>query len=482
MSNPGTADPPLPTLARNAIGLPAATFQGITHMAPAAGVILGIAFIAGSAGAGLPLAFLLGMIICLLIAFSINQLARHLPSAGGYYTYVSRALSPRIGFMTGWLYFLYDPLIPNLCTLTVSVYFSSAVQQLFGLNIPWWVYASVVFLGLGALTYAGISPSIRTAIAFTLVEIVITMAMSLAIFFKYGLTGHDLAAGFTFAGIPKGFSGIAFGLIFSVLSYTGFESTVPLAEETKNPRFNIAWATVFSVIVVGVYYVIFSLATTVGWGPAATIRTLATANTPFVTLAHNIAGGVGVAFLTLALMNSGWGCSLAGQNAVIRVFYKMGKVGVLPRALAQIHPRFKTPHVAVIFQTVVNFVVMIILGVTLGPLNGFGLLGTMITVGLLFVYGAGMISVPVFYRREHPSETNVFLTYVFPIVGTLLLIPILYASVYPAPAFPLNLSPYVDLVWFLIGIAVLVFLSRTRPAELEAGAQEIFVETVGEVE
>ncbi|HEX4214484.1 MAG TPA: APC family permease [Candidatus Dormibacteraeota bacterium] len=481
MSNPGTAAPQ-PTLARNAIGLPASTFQGITHMAPAAGVILGIAFIAGSAGAALPLAFFLALIICLLISFSINQLARHLPSAGGYYTYVSRSISPKIGFLTGWLYFLYDPLIPNLCTLTVAVYFSSAVQQLFGLNIPWWAYAGVVFLGLGALTYIGISLSIRTAIVFTVVEIVITMAMSLAIFIKYGVTGHDAIQSFTLAGVPKGVSGIAFGLIFGVLSYTGFESTVPLAEETKNPRFNIAWAAVLSVLVVGVYYVIFAFATTVGWGPAAAIKTLSTANTPFVTLAHNVAGGVGVAFLTLALMNSGWGCSLAGQNAVIRVFYKMGKVGVLPKALGRIHPRFKTPHVAVIFQTVLNFVVMIILGVTLGPLNGFGLLATVITVGLLFVYAAGMISVPIFYRREHPNETNLFLTYVFPIVGTLLLIPILYASVYPAPAFPLNLAPYVDLVWFLLGIAVLVYLSRTRPAELEAGAQEIFVETVGEVE
>jgi hypothetical protein len=88
-----------------------------------------------------------------------------------------------------------------------------------------------------------------------------------------------------------------------------------------------------------------------------------------------------------------------------------------------------------------------------------------------------MIAVPIYYRREHPDEINIFLTYVFPIVGTLMLIPVLYASVYPPPAFPLNLAPYIDIVWILIGIATVVWLGRTRPTQLQAGAEAIFAET-----
>src|SRR5437762_12489868 len=98
-----------PSLRGNVVGLPASTFQGVSHMAPAAGVILGAGFIASSAGAAFPLAFGLAGLISLLISFSIFQMAKHLPSAGGYFTYVSRGINPKLGFLTGWVYFLYDP-------------------------------------------------------------------------------------------------------------------------------------------------------------------------------------------------------------------------------------------------------------------------------------------------------------------------------------------------------------------------------------
>jgi amino acid transporter len=472
----GTSAGPEPELKRDAVGIWGSIFQGITHMAPAAGVMTGIAFVANSAGAAIPLAFILAGIISLLIAMSINQMARHLPSAGGYYTYVSAGINPKVGFMTGWIYFLYDPLIPNLCTLVVATYFSATVNDLFGLNVPWWLYAIVVYLALGLITFLGITPSIRTAIAFTLIEVGITLAFSVALIATHGVSSNAVSKTFTLAGVPNGLSGLAFGMIFTVLSYTGFESTIPLAEETKNPRRTIARAAVLSVAMIIVYYTIFSFATVVGWGPDR-MDALIKDSAPYNTLANATWGKVGIALLTLALMNSSWGCSLAGQNAVVRVLYKMGQVGVLPRAFAAVHPRYQTPYIATFTMTGLSFLVLIVLGATLGPIQGFGLLATIISVGTIIVYALGMIAVPIYYRREHPDEINVFLTYVFPIVGTLMLIPVLYASVYPPPAFPLNLAPYIDVVWILIGIGTVLYLGRTRPRQLEAGAQAIFADT-----
>lgn len=465
-----------PELRRDVVGLFGSIFQGITHMAPAAGVMTGIGFVAASAGSAIPLAFILAGVISLLIAASINQMAKHLPSAGGYYTYVSRGINPRVGFMTGWIYFLYDPLIPNLCTLITAAYVSATVQDLFGFPVPWWLYAIVVYVGLGVISFLGIRPSIATAITFTTIEVGVTLVFSIALFATHGIGGHDLSSGFTLAGIPTGFQGLAFGMIFTVLSYTGFESTIPLAEETKNPRVNIARAAVLSVLFIIIYYAIFSFATVVGWGPDK-MGSLIKDSAPYNTLANATWGKVGIALLTLALMNSGWGCSLAGQNAVVRVLYKMGQVGVLPKAFASVHPRYKSPHVAILAMTVLSFVVLVVLGVSLGPVQGFGLLATMIGLGTILVYILGMIAVPIFYRREHPDEQNILLTYVFPIAGTLMLIPVIYASVYPPPAFPLNLAPYIDLVWILIGIGTVVWLNRTRPEQLQAGAEAIFVDT-----
>ncbi len=472
----GSTSGPEPALRRDAVGLWGSIFQGLTHMAPAAGVMTGIGFIASSAGAAIPLAFVLAGIVSLLIAMSINQLAKHLPSAGGYYTYVSRGINPRLGFMTGWIYFLYDPLIPNLCTLVVAVYVSATLSDLFGITVPWWLYAGVVYLGLGLITFLGIKPSIRTAITFTVIEVAITMAFSFVLIGVHGISGSDLQATFTLSGVPTGFSGLAFGMIFAILSYTGFESTIPLAEETKNPRLTVARAAVISVAMIIVYYTIFTFASVVGWGPGR-VSAMISDSAPYNTMGNFYWGKVGVALLTLALMNSSWGCSLAGQNAVVRVLYKMGQVGVLPKAFATIHPRYATPHIAIIAMTALSFVVTIGLGLWLGPINGFGLLATMISIGTILVYALGMIAVPIFYRREHPNEINIFLTYVFPIVGTLMLVPVLYASVYPPPAFPLNLAPYIDIVWILIGIGTVVWLGRTRPQQLQAGAQAIFADT-----
>ena len=86
-----------PSLARNAIGLPEVLFQSITHMAPAVATALSIGAATGFAGGITPLAVVFAMIAVLFTASSMAQLARHLPSAGGMYTYVGRGLGSFFG-------------------------------------------------------------------------------------------------------------------------------------------------------------------------------------------------------------------------------------------------------------------------------------------------------------------------------------------------------------------------------------------------
>jgi len=88
-------------LARGAIGLREVLFQSVTSMAPAGAVALSIAAGATYAGGALPLTVLLALIACLLVATSIGQLAKHLPSAGSIYTYPAEAIHPALGFLVG---------------------------------------------------------------------------------------------------------------------------------------------------------------------------------------------------------------------------------------------------------------------------------------------------------------------------------------------------------------------------------------------
>jgi amino acid transporter len=96
-------------LQSGALSFPEVLMQAISHIAPAVGIILSLQFLTELAGVTAPLAFLIGFFVILMLGISLTQLAKHLPSAGGYYYYVSRTVHPNAGFLTAWIYFLYDP-------------------------------------------------------------------------------------------------------------------------------------------------------------------------------------------------------------------------------------------------------------------------------------------------------------------------------------------------------------------------------------
>lgn len=100
-----------PGLRRNAVGLVPVLFQSIANMAPAAAVAFSILFAAPYAGGATPLAVLIGLGLCLLVAITIGQMAKHLPSAGGLYTYNARGLGTGFGFMVGWAFLLAEVVV-----------------------------------------------------------------------------------------------------------------------------------------------------------------------------------------------------------------------------------------------------------------------------------------------------------------------------------------------------------------------------------
>src|SRR5438874_4955645 len=125
------------TLKKDAIGLSEVLFQSITAMAPAAAVATALSPAIPFAGASLPLAVVLATVACALIASCIGQLAIHIPSAGGMYTYISRSLGARWGFMSAWIFLIAQPLLLPLVAIIWGPYAESLVQTLTGVDIPW---------------------------------------------------------------------------------------------------------------------------------------------------------------------------------------------------------------------------------------------------------------------------------------------------------------------------------------------------------
>lgn len=109
VANTNIADSPT-ELRRNAVGLAGVMMQALTDVAPAIAVLFTVQFTASQAGISMPAAYVGAFLIAIPIALVLCQLARRLPSAGGWYTYVSRGVHPRAGFIVAWLSFLYAPL------------------------------------------------------------------------------------------------------------------------------------------------------------------------------------------------------------------------------------------------------------------------------------------------------------------------------------------------------------------------------------
>ena len=472
-------------LERNAVGLAPTLFQSITHMAPAAAVAFSIIVGAQYAGGSLPLAVLFALVACLLVAISIGQLARHLPSAGGLYTYSSRGLHPYVGFLVAWGFILAEPIVAPLLYLIFGNELAANLNSHFGWPLWLWApFAVVAGLIVWFLTYRGIRLSTRTGVALGTFEIVVFAALALTLIIAAG--SHNTLSVFApNTGNDKGLGSVFPAMIYAILAFIGFEASAPLAEEAKNPRRTIPRAVFLSCLLIGLFYLFCYYAATVYFGPGRMAKDFIgfNNNDPWSGMAQAV-WGPGLVIVILAVLNSAIANSNAGANAATRVGYALARIGLLPSGLRRIHPRFRTPFVAVNVQAIGGIVLAVALGwATGGPINAFALLGTMATIVLVTIYILTNLSNLVFYLRERRSEFNLLLNGIVPIVGSLIFLPALIAAFGLDPfklgilplVPPSNLAPIIIGIWMVAGIALLIYFAVREPARI-TDTGRVFVE------
>ena len=484
--------PPHAGLARDAIGLREVFFQSVTHMAPAAAVAFSIIAGAGFAGGALPLAVILALVGCLLVAISIGQLAKHLPSAGSFYTYTSRGLHPYVGFLVAWGYAVVEPLVAPLLFLIFGHLIANTLHQEFGWNYgQWWwpaaLFAAVVVFLLG---YFGIRLSARTGTLLGLFEIGVFTALALWLVVKAGSANTLFVFGTKFATAKDftGFGGVVAGSIYTILAFIGFEAAAPLAEETRDPRRNIKLAVVYSCVGIGVFYVFTTYAAAVYFGPGkfGGFANFGGGN-PWDGLARAV-WGAGWFVVFLAIANSAIANSNAAANATTRTWYAMGRIRLLPRVFAHTHPRHQSPDVAVIAQFVVGVVLTLSLGAKYGPFpTAFILVATIDTAIIIAIYMLVDLACLFYYLREQRGEFNVLLHGLLPLAGIAAFVPAFFTAVgvgksvfsfvFPLPS-PYNLVGVVDGILMGVGVLYLIALALLAPARLRVTGR-VFVEEPG---
>ncbi len=403
-------------LRENAVGLPGMLMQGIATIGPSFAILASFVFIVGFAGLVTPWAFLFGGVLLGLQAVSAAQLAKVFPSAGGWYTWIARAFHPRAGFFAGVLFSVW---LPPVAALTMSflakTVLQPSIQAEYGVNIPWWVF---VIFGLALViyfAYQGISISEKALITTGAIEIVIMVALAVTALVSPG------PGGFSFAPLNPGNFGVAgnlfLGVVFSIFAFSGWESTGPLAEESKNPKRNVPIGLVGSVVVLMVYFTFVTWGYIVGIG-VKNVGSITNPNAafPVATLAQRVWGGAWV-LLLFALLNSAIALSIACFNGGTRTWYAMGRSGVLPAALGKVNPKRQTPINAIHLEVgvqVIAFVCVLIFEVT----NVFFSWANAITIGLVLMYILCNIGVVKYYLTEGRAQFNPLLHLTVPVVAS----------------------------------------------------------------
>ena len=451
------SSPPADTLRANALSFSSVLTQGITHIAPAMGLVVTVQFVTTMAGIASPLAYGIAFLIVLMLGVCLAQLALHLPSAGGYYTYVCRSLNPKAGFLAAWMFFLYDPLTAAVNLAYLGFLLQTTLRIEGHVHCPWYVIYVVFALLITLLIYRGIEISAAFVMWLTVIEVAIIIVLAIASLMHPGDGRLHLQDFVSFHQFKT--KGLYLAIVFSIFTFTGFEAIAPLAEETKDPRRTIPRAILAAITLMGAFFVFTSVAIITGWGNSHIDSFATSAENPVILLAKRLWGAAWI-FVLIAVINSILGAAISGTNAAIRVFFAMGRARSLPAALDRIHPRFRTPVNAIVLQTIITLTIGIAIGFWIGPDQEYYFLGITMTLVLIFIYSAGNIGVFFLYRRERPAEFSPMLHFVFPLLSTLSLVWVAYKSIVPLPDAPLRYAPVLVGAWLLAGVLVLLTVRR----------------------
>lgn len=476
------------------LGLPDVIAQSLSVIAPAMSGAFLTYLASTKAGGATPLAFLLGTLAMLAVGGTVAMFARSLSSAGSMYTYITRGAGNTLGFLGGWCYAAAFLVLGGAVLWGFGFFTASLVALLTGADVAWYWFSLAGLVVIALMSLFDVRASTRTQLAILLLTMVAMLVVAVvviaigspAVSVIDGTTpvaeagrSFDLAAFWpSAAGVP--WSGVLFGLSFAMLSFTGAEASAVLSEETRDPRRAIPRAVIGSIVVAGLFYLVITYATAIGFGvqQAATDWPASVAGLAAVA-PNDIAAAVVLGCAALASLL----CALGVHIAVSRVLFAMGREQVLPAWLGVLHPRWGTPWRAIGLDLVVWVLVAVVAlvltsregqialsgGVDDGTTGGIFLFTFLAGVGTPLVMAVYlMLGVAGFLQGRRTGQVGFQVVGALAaVVGALALFGGLYYSFVPgAPGaeIPLQIAivPWVCVVVAAIGLGLAAWTRRYR--------------------
>jgi amino acid transporter len=443
---------PIPALRRN-LGLAEAVALSLSIIAPTMAMSFNVTLAVGAAGSAAPLAFAIGTIGLAVVGLCFVTFSRRVAHAGSAYAFITMGFGPRAGFVAGWALML-TYLVYGTGTSVLTGNFVAAALADYGIAMPGvWIGVSTVSLLIATrFAYRDMQVAARLMLVLEAVSVLAIIALGVVVLGALAPAGGLSLAPF----LPDeqlGWAGIGYGLVFAVLSFGGFEGAATLAEETGNPRRTIPIAVLGTVVLAGVFYVFASYVQVVGFG-LDRLDVLAGDSAPLNTLALTFGSREFAGLLDIGAALSAFSCTLGSLSAAARMLFALSRAGLAPR-LGTVHHRHGTPGAAVLAIGSVMLTGSLLWAPLVGPSQYYDDMGTIGTLALILVYmGVSAAALVEALRAKR-------IVWALPGAGgALLLLWPLYNSLYPVPAYPAALWPYVVAFYLVLGAGLVAI----RPA------------------
>lgn len=377
-----------PTLLRviGVRGLGAAIF----NITVGAGIFVLPAHAAAQLGSAAPLAYLVCAVAVVLVALCFAEAGSRVPQSGGPYAYVEAALGPYAGYLCGVLLWLGITLAMG----GVATVFADALSVLVpsvGLGLPRVVILIVLPSSLALVNVRGAAFGSRLSGISTLAKLVPLVA-----FIVLGLP-HLNSSNLTISALPPLDHLAATGQLL-MFAFFGLESALQVSGEVRDPQRTVPRAIALGLFGVALLYIAVQIVAQGVLG--STLAAPETAKAPLAAAASQFAGPAGARLILIGTIVSTFGFMTAAMLSTPRTLYALAADGFLPRSIAAVHPRFRTPYVAIAAQTVIVC--------TVALTGTYVKLAIVAGVAILLVYLACCVAAALLRRRDVGREGQPF--------------------------------------------------------------------------
>jgi basic amino acid/polyamine antiporter, APA family len=417
----------------------------------------------GLAGSSVILAFILNAIITLFTAMGYAELGSAMPEAGGGYLWVREGLRRPNAFISGWMAWLAHIIAGSLYAVGFGSFLVSLLQMtnilpiesLFGIIPLDKLTAVAVVVVFTFINIKGASETGKVGTTITLVQLGAIISIIIAGLWVMSSNPNDDDWQSNFSDfLPMGLGGLVAAMGLTFIAFEGYEIIVQTGEEVKNPKRNIPRAIFISLALVVIMYCLIAFVSIgaifpdipswqfIGLHGELGIMKAAESFMPYGAFIV-LAGGL---VSTLAALN-------ATTFSSARVAFAMGRHYNLPHKLSAIHPKFKTPYVAVILSSIIMAVMAYAL-----PLEDIAHASAVIFLLLFTQVNLAVISI----RRMYGDKLDYgYKTPFFPYVSIIGIVLMVSLAVYLLITAPFSWA--ITVLWILVGFFIYrIFTFKTE--------------------